>query len=223
MTLSSTEKVNHQNGFMRISLLVVVTLVIAIITVISYGVLEYQKISGTIAKAEQLTEEKNYDKAIEELELVQERWIIKKLGIKRQEIAEKLEENKQLLKEQINYKNGVEKIREKDWEGAKELFLSVSEKSLFYPDAINKIEVLDEILGCEYRKGEYKMRIFDSQGRVTGIVDGELKEEIPGSMLMYNEEDKTYTAVIFDPRDTYTYEFYAVKAGNYQFTLVSVV
>lgn len=194
-----------------------IVIILIVVTIgVGYGVLEYQKISGTIAKAKQLAEEKNYNQSIEELEFVQEKWIVKRVGIKKQEI-------KQLLKNRVNYENGVDKIREKDWEGARELFLSISEKSLFYPDAVNKVEVLEEILGCEYVKGEYKMNIFDSQGRVTGIVNGELKEEIPGSILIYNEEKKTHTAVIFKAQDTYIYEIYAVKEGNYQLTLLSLI
>jgi len=199
--------------------LVAIIFLVTVITGIGYGFREYQKISEAMTKAEQLAKEERYDKAIEELEFARGRWIVKDLAVKRQEIIQKIEENKQLLKDQMSYNEGMEKIKERDWKKAEELFRSVSEKSPFYPNAKNRIEVLKEILDCKYRKGEYKMEVFDSQGRITGIVDGEIKEEIPGSI--YDEE--TNTVVIFQPSDSYTYDFFAVKGGNYQFTLTSVV
>jgi len=71
---------------------------------------------------------------------------------------------------------------------------------------------------CEYRKGEYEMRIYDSQGRITGLINGEIKEEIPNSM--YDEESGT--AAIFDPQDSYIYELFCLTEGNYQFGQSSI-
>ena len=213
------EKTNIQKGVILTSSLVAIIFLVVVITGIVYGFLEYKKISGAITEAGWLTKEGRYNEAIEKLEFAQKRWITKNLAIKNQEIIQKKEENTQLLKDQRSYSEGTEKIKEKDWSKAKELLLTVSEKSPHYLDAKKRIEVLGEILDCKYIKGEYKMRVYDSQGRVTGIVNGEIKEEIPGSI--YDKE--TNTVIVFQPSDSYTYEFFAVKGGNYQFTLASVL
>ena len=71
---------------------------------------------------------------------------------------------------------------------------------------------------CEYRKGDYEMRVYDSQGRITGLVNGEIKEEIPNSI--YDEESGT--AAIFDPQDSYIYELFCLTEGSYQFGQSSI-
>ncbi|RJS82121.1 hypothetical protein CW713_05550 [Methanophagales archaeon] len=47
-----------------------------------------------------------------------------------------------------------------------------------------------------------EVRVYDSQGRITGLVNGDVKEEIPGSV--YDEENEI--VAIFSPSDTYRYE-----------------
>ncbi|MFH1423539.1 MAG: tetratricopeptide repeat protein [Candidatus Nealsonbacteria bacterium] len=207
------EKINIQKAFLRTPLLIAIIFFAVVIAGVGYGIFDYQKLSGIIEEAERLAGEEKYDEAIEKLEFAQQKWIVKNLSVK----SEEIERSKQLIESQRNYNEGIKKIKTRDWNEAKELLLSVAEESPYYLDTKNKIEILEEVLDCKYRKGEYKMRVFDSQGRVTGIVDGEVKEEIPYSV--YDEETKQ--VLIFDPNDSYTYDFSAVKAGNYQFILTA--
>jgi hypothetical protein len=56
-----------------------------------------------------------------------------------------------------------------------------------------------------------ELRVYDSKGRVTGLLNGEIKEEIPDST--YDEENKA--VVIFDATDTYRYELTGMNTGDY--------
>jgi hypothetical protein len=67
-------------------------------------------------------------------------------------------------------------------------------------------------------KSPGEVRVYDSQGRVTGLVDGEVKEEIPNSV--YDNELKT--VVLVSPTDTYCYKVVGTKEGTYGLELVSV-
>jgi hypothetical protein len=209
------QKIKTRKGFISIVIMIAVIIIAGL--GISCGII-FLEASSVVKESQQLSQEGKYDEAIELLGFYQNKWFLKNLGIE-QVIDSEIEKNRQLSKDYRNYNEGIEKIKVKDWNGAKELLESISENFSYYSDAEKKVEILNEILNCEYRKGEYIMRIFDSEGRVTGIVDGEVKEEIPNSIY----DKKTNMAAIFSPSDSYTYEFFAVKEGNYQFTMVSVV
>jgi len=56
-----------------------------------------------------------------------------------------------------------------------------------------------------------ELRVYDSQKRVTGLVNGQVKEEIPNSI--YYEQDEV--VVIFSPSDTYRYEVAGTDEGAY--------
>ncbi|MGB2762584.1 MAG: hypothetical protein WBC21_03565 [Minisyncoccales bacterium] len=71
---------------------------------------------------------------------------------------------------------------------------------------------------CEYRKGEYEMRVYDSQGRITGLVNGEIKEEVPNAFY----DPESGGVAIFDPKNSYVYELFGIKEGNYQFGKSSI-
>jgi len=71
-------------------------------------------------------------------------------------------------------------------------------------------ETTGQTIGCEYKKGEYEFRVYDSNGRVTGLVNGMVKQEIPRSV--YDNGD----VVFFYPQDYYEYEIFSIKEGNYQ-------
>jgi len=58
-------------------------------------------------------------------------------------------------------------------------------------------------------KSPGELRVYDSQGRVTGLVNGEVKEEIPNSYY-YN-----HTVAIFYPSDSYRYEVVGTDEGTY--------
>lgn len=64
---------------------------------------------------------------------------------------------------------------------------------------------------CQYRKAEFEQRIYDSQGRMTGIKNGEIREEIPGSY--YDPEAKSIHLANEDQLSIY--ENFCIKDGNY--------
>lgn len=61
-----------------------------------------------------------------------------------------------------------------------------------------------------------EFRIYDSDGRVTGLVEGELKEEIPNSLSAEN------TILIFDATDSYRYEVVGTDEGTYGLNVASI-
>ena len=63
-----------------------------------------------------------------------------------------------------------------------------------------------------------ELQVYDFQGRITGFVNGEAKEEIPNSV--YDEESKT--VVIFEPFDNYYYEVVGTDIGTYGLDIISV-
>lgn len=56
-----------------------------------------------------------------------------------------------------------------------------------------------------------EVRVYDSQNRVTGLVNGGVKEEIPNSI--YDEENRI--VAIFSPSDTYRYEIAGTETETY--------
>ena len=69
---------------------------------------------------------------------------------------------------------------------------------------------------CEYKKGEYEIRVYDSEGRMTGLIDGKVKQEISQSVYMDGE------IIIYYPQDYYEYEVFCLREGNYQLGRSSV-
>jgi len=65
-------------------------------------------------------------------------------------------------------------------------------------------------------KSPGELRVYDSQGRVTGLVNGEIKNEIPGAE--YSDD----TVTIFFPSDAYTYEVVGTATGIYGLTIISI-
>ena len=78
------------------------------------------------------------------------------------------------------------------------------------------IETQSWVLACLYSAGD--IRAYDPQGRITGLVGGEVKEEIPNSM--YDEESET--VIIFSASDTYRYEAVGTEEGTYGLTVTYV-
>jgi hypothetical protein len=66
-------------------------------------------------------------------------------------------------------------------------------------------------------KSPVELRVYDSKGNVTGLVNGEIKEEIPNST--YNKENEV--ALIFDATDTYRYEVIGTGNGTYGMEVTS--
>lgn len=63
-----------------------------------------------------------------------------------------------------------------------------------------------------------ELRIYDSEGNITGLVGGEIREEIPNSI--YDAENKT--VIIFSPLNTYRYEVVGTEEGTYGLIIISV-
>ena len=61
-----------------------------------------------------------------------------------------------------------------------------------------------------------ELRVYDSQERITGLVNGEVKKEIPNSWYYNN------TVAIFFPSDSYRYEVAGTDEGAYGLTVISV-
>jgi hypothetical protein len=63
-----------------------------------------------------------------------------------------------------------------------------------------------------------ELRVYDSEGRVTGIVNGEIREEI--SYSMYDED--TETIIIFPAIGSYHYGILGIDEGTYSLRITSV-
>lgn len=61
-----------------------------------------------------------------------------------------------------------------------------------------------------------ELRVYDSQGRVTGLVNGEIREEIPNSAY------KDGTVIILYSSDSHTYEVKGTDEGSYGLELVCI-
>ena len=136
------EKIN-QKGFIQIPILIAIIVSITAISVGGYGGFEYYKTSKIVKEAEQLTKEEKYDEAIKKLELVPNKWVGKLL---KQKITNKIEENKKLLEDKLEYTQGIEEFNKRNWERAKELLSKVSENSPYYRDAKNKLNEVENRL-----------------------------------------------------------------------------
>jgi PKD repeat protein len=63
-----------------------------------------------------------------------------------------------------------------------------------------------------------ELRISDSQGRITGVVEGVELEEIPNSIY----DNETKTAIIFLPSDYLRYEVVGTDTGTYILKIISI-
>jgi hypothetical protein len=79
------------------------------------------------------------------------------------------------------------------------------------PDPINVPDLPTDVpdLTFIYLCSPGELRVYDSQGRVTGLVNGEIKEEIPNST--YSDE----RVMTLSSSDSFTYEVKGTDAGPY--------
>jgi parallel beta-helix repeat protein len=63
-----------------------------------------------------------------------------------------------------------------------------------------------------------ELRVYDSYGRVTGLVNGQIREDIPHSRYVENNS----IVSIFFPIDSYTAEVKGISTGTYKLEIVSV-
>jgi hypothetical protein len=76
-------------------------------------------------------------------------------------------------------------------------------------------KIMDMVIGHLGSPGE--LRIYDAQGRVTGLVNGEVRQEIPYSVYFNN------TVIILSPNSTYRYEVVGTEEGSYKLMVASFV
>jgi len=107
---------------------------------ISYGAVEYRKTSKIIGEAQQLAKEEKYSEANEKLEFAQNSWLIKNLGIKKQEINNTIEKNKKLDEDKLTYNQGLDNLNKGDLQEAINLLSGLPESSFYYQKAQTKIE-----------------------------------------------------------------------------------
>ncbi len=85
---------------------------------------------------------------------------------------------------------------------------------IFNCDGLPPIDIEDSLMVSLASPGE--LRIYDSQGRVTGLVNGEVKTEVPNSDY-YNEQ-----LIVFNAIDSYRYEVVGVDDGTYGLNVTRV-
>jgi len=99
------------------------------------------------------------------------------------------------------------------------VFWPVTRKELLLPDLdsyfISYKTECDNLIQIE---SPVELRVYDSSNRVTGIIEGDVREEIPNSM--YCESDEIVT--ILFTNDCYTYEVVGTEKGTYGLNIISV-
>jgi len=91
--------------------------------------------------------------------------------------------------------------------------------SVYYDEQTGQIvQRPTQVIKLEIPIHSPEVRVYDSKGRVTGIINEEIKEEIPGSI--YNKENRI--VIILNASDTYSYEVAGVKEETYELLVVSV-
>src|SRR6056297_696670 len=89
-------KFNLLKKYSRKSIILFIVLII-LLGGIGYGLAQYQNISELTDKAQKFKEQKQYEKAIEKLESAKSNLLVRGLKIKKEEINNKIQENKDLL------------------------------------------------------------------------------------------------------------------------------
>jgi len=141
-----------EKGFIQIPLLIGIIISIVVTAGVGYGAFEYHKTSKMIGEAEQLAKEEKYDGAIEKLELAQNKWLTKDLGIRKQKITDEIEKNKKDFEDKSKFTQSLGEFDEGNWQGAIDSFSGIPENSFYYKDAQLKIEeakrkIVEEELG----------------------------------------------------------------------------
>lgn len=108
-----------------------------------------------------------------------------------------------------------------DWgnKNVKEIVLSRGKESnALYAVAIEglfKVNIPSSVILVQLHSSS-ELRVYDSQERTTGLVTGEVKEEIPNST--YNDETKT--VIILPPTDSYHYEVGGTEEETYSLDII---
>ncbi|MEM3617253.1 MAG: hypothetical protein QXF75_05730 [Candidatus Bathyarchaeia archaeon] len=129
------------------------------------------------------------------------------------EAAEKLSENSFLLSLILDViSNLADMLKPEDvdlWE-ATPLAVAKSSAAQFDPETPQWSEPTNlASLLLSYLHSSGELRVYDSIERVTGLINGEIVEEIPNSVYFNN------TVIIFPANDSYIYEVAGIEEGLY--------
>ena len=134
------QKIKTQQGFIKIPLLIAIIVSSLVISAGAYGGFEYYKTSKVIKEAEQLTGQEQYQEATEKLMVAQVSWFSKDLGVKREEIKDKIERNEILFSEKSKIDKALGKFDEGNWQESINLLAEIPDSSPYYQKATIKTE-----------------------------------------------------------------------------------
>lgn len=92
--------------------------------------------------------------------------------------------------------------------------------TLKFTENVYAKDLIDEPI-CKYRKAKFEARFYDFQGRVAGLVNNKIKEEIPGSYCTYNPESNMTEISLLADTEISRVEVFGIENGNYIFDLIS--
>lgn len=97
-----------------------------------------------------------------------------------------------------------------------------TDSACFQPDytEVPDLPVDSQKLKLAHLCSPAELRVHDSQDRVTGLVNGDVKEEIPDSI--YDAENEAVMILSSSNNDYYHYEIIGIENGNYGFTVDSL-
>lgn len=82
----------------------------------------------------------------------------------------------------------------------------------------NKLITANTSMIILFLRSSGELRIIDSQGRTTGIINGGIKEEVPNS---FYDSDKNALVILF-PQEGYKYQVVGIEDGSYGLTFHSM-
>jgi len=132
--------------------IIIVSLILVSLIGTTFGASEYHKISKIVKEAGQFTKKEKYEEALGKLNLAQTSWFVKNLGVKKQEITNKQQENEKLSEELSKYNQGLDKFDKGNYQEAIDLFSEIPENSFYSDNAKLKTEeakrkIVEEELG----------------------------------------------------------------------------
>lgn len=132
-------EINHKifGKLIKPSLIIIGVLLVIGLAFAAVKANDYWQVKKLVKSSEVLTNQEKYQDAIDKLSLTQNRWTFK---IIRQQVNDKAALNKKLLDDQNNFNSGNTLFGESKWEEAKDKYSKVSEKSLHYKEAQDKIK-----------------------------------------------------------------------------------
>jgi len=115
----------------------------------------------------------------------------------------------------------MEMFKPEEWKMWEESPIVVVKSSTtqFYPESPEVPEYVNMVpnLHLAYLASPAELRVYDSEGRVTGLVNGEVREEIPNSAY-FNK-----TVMILSPSDSYRHEVAGTEVGLYRLTIALII